>query len=77
MVIYIVYFVGIWYILWKFGVFCGNLVYFEVIWYLYPRFGIFHHKKSGSPASHRSNFLLAFVGLVAATSFAHINLPHH
>jgi hypothetical protein len=37
---------SIWYILWSFGLFYGNLVYF-------PRFGILHLEKSGNPALDR------------------------
>jgi hypothetical protein len=32
----------IWYILWLFGIFYGNLVYFMVIWYILWLFGIFY-----------------------------------
>jgi hypothetical protein len=32
---------AIWYILWQFGIFCGNLVYFGAIWYILWQFGIF------------------------------------
>jgi hypothetical protein len=44
------YFTTIWYILWPFGIFNGNLVYFMAAWYILPRFGILF-KKSGNPAS--------------------------
>jgi hypothetical protein len=32
---------AIWYILWQFGIFYGNLVYFMAIWYILWQFGIF------------------------------------
>jgi hypothetical protein len=32
---------AIWYILWRFGIFYGDLVYFMAIWYILWRFGIF------------------------------------
>jgi hypothetical protein len=35
------YFDVIWYILWQFGIFYGNLVYFGAIWYILWKFGIF------------------------------------
>jgi hypothetical protein len=38
----LLYFMDIWYSLWKFGIVCGNLVYFF-------RFGILHEEKSGNP----------------------------
>jgi hypothetical protein len=28
----LVYFVACWYILWPFGIFCGNFVYFVAVW---------------------------------------------
>jgi hypothetical protein len=34
---YLVYFTANWYILWTFGMFCGNLVYFPPFWYFVPR----------------------------------------
>jgi hypothetical protein len=40
---HLVNFTAFWYILWTFGIFCGNLVYFS-------RFGIFFHEKSGNLA---------------------------
>jgi hypothetical protein len=33
---------AIWYILWQFGIFYGNLVYFMAIWYILWQFGIFY-----------------------------------
>jgi hypothetical protein len=43
---HLVHFMVIWYILWTFGIFCGNLVYF-------PRFGILYQEKSVNPAPRR------------------------
>jgi hypothetical protein len=40
----VVYFTPIWYILWEFGVFCGNMVHDS-------RFGMLYQEKSGNPAS--------------------------
>jgi hypothetical protein len=56
-----VYFMDIWFILWTFGVFCGNLVcifyehlvYFVVIWYIYPFLVRCTKKESGNPALGR------------------------
>jgi hypothetical protein len=33
---------AIWYILWQFGKFCGNVVYSVAIWYILWQFGIFY-----------------------------------
>jgi hypothetical protein len=38
-----------WYILWTFGIYCGNWVYF-------PRFGILYQEKSGNPAMDAIHF---------------------
>jgi hypothetical protein len=38
---HLVSFTAIGYILWTFGIFCGNLVYFS-------RFGMLYHEKSGN-----------------------------
>jgi hypothetical protein len=46
----LVYFMAIWNILQKFGIFYDHLVYFVVIWYIFPRFGILYQEKSGNPA---------------------------
>jgi hypothetical protein len=35
------YFKAIWYILWHFGIFYGNLAYFMAIWYILWQFGTF------------------------------------
>jgi hypothetical protein len=32
----LIYFTGIWYILWTFGIFCGDLEYFFPFWYVVP-----------------------------------------
>jgi hypothetical protein len=40
----LLYFVALWYILWHFGIFCGNLVHFL-------RFDIVYHEKSGNPGT--------------------------
>jgi hypothetical protein len=39
---HLVYLTAIGYILWPFGIFCGNFVYFY-------RFGMLHGEKSGNP----------------------------
>jgi hypothetical protein len=46
-----VYFTAIWYILWPFGIFCGNLVYFVAIWYILWPFWYVYQEKSGNPDS--------------------------
>jgi hypothetical protein len=45
----LVYFMAIWSLLRKFGVFRGHLVYFMVIWYIFHRFGMLYQEKSGNP----------------------------
>jgi hypothetical protein len=45
----LVYFMAIWYILWSFGICCGNLVYFIEIWFIFPRFVMLYQEKSGNP----------------------------
>jgi hypothetical protein len=64
---HLVYFVDIWYILWPFGTFCGQLVYvvairyfygYMYLWYIFYRFGILYQEKSGNPASVRSFFTI-------------------
>jgi hypothetical protein len=44
--VHVVYFTAIWYTLWTFGIFCGNLVYFVVY---FSRFGMLYKEKSGNP----------------------------
>jgi hypothetical protein len=40
------YFIEIWYILWKFSIFNGNLVYFR---YIISHFVMLYHEKFGNP----------------------------
>jgi hypothetical protein len=47
---YLMHFTAIWHVLWKFGIFSGNLVYFVVIWYFLP-FWFVAQNKSGNPVS--------------------------
>jgi hypothetical protein len=46
------YVMGIWDILWLFGICYGYLVYFVFIWYIFPFFGIKYQEKFGNPAEH-------------------------
>jgi hypothetical protein len=48
---HLVHFMGIWYILWYFGIFYGHLVYFVAIWCIFPRFGMLYREKSGNPVA--------------------------
>jgi hypothetical protein len=44
------YFMAIWNILWRFGIFYDPLVHFVFIWYIFSAFGIMHRQeKSGNP----------------------------
>jgi hypothetical protein len=49
----VVQFTVICYILWTFGIVCGNLVYFS-------RFGILYQEKSGNPGTNRRIFDFVF-----------------
>jgi hypothetical protein len=44
-----IYFMAIWNILWRFGIFYGHLVHFVFIWYILSGFGIMYLEKSGNP----------------------------
>jgi hypothetical protein len=36
------YYIAIWYILRRFGIFWGHLFYFMAIWYIFSRFGMLY-----------------------------------
>jgi hypothetical protein len=45
---HLVHFTAFWYILWTFGILCGNLVYLSL-------FGILYQEKSGNPGRQYEN----------------------
>jgi hypothetical protein len=49
------YFMTIWNILWRFGIFYEYLVYFVFIWNIFSGFGIMYQEKSGNPAYNLSH----------------------
>jgi hypothetical protein len=53
----LIFFMAIWNILWRFGIFYGHLVHFVFIWYIFSRFGIMYQEKSGNPWLYTKNLL--------------------
>jgi hypothetical protein len=47
-----IYFMAIWNILWRFGIFYDHLVHFVFIWYIFSGFGIIYQEKSGNPGQN-------------------------
>jgi hypothetical protein len=47
------YFMAIWNILWRFGIFYDRLVHFKFIWYIFSSLGIMYKDKSGNPESDK------------------------
>jgi hypothetical protein len=50
-----IYFMAIWHILWRLGIFYDHLVHFVFIWYILSGFGIMYQEKSGNPVRHRQH----------------------
>jgi hypothetical protein len=76
------YFMAIWNILWRLGIFYDHLVHFEIIWYTFSGFGIMYQEKSGNPvvesmaarrcsprAKHSLAYLPRLAHYYAVTSF--------